>query len=150
LPAGPNSSTVGMIPFTLGGGMSAIPGIHGYAVDNIVAVRIVTPSQGLVVASEFENADLFWAVKGAGQFFGVVTEMTLKIYPLSTLGREDGKLWTWKFFFSPKQVDDVDRVVCYIANNATRSTSGAAVILAPPPKFDVGFLHYLLVSLAWD
>lgn len=127
-----------MIPFTLGGGMSAIPGIHGYAVDNIVAVRIVTPSQGLVVASESENADLFWAVKGAGQFFGVVTEMTLKIHLLSTLGREDGKLWAWAFFFSPKQVDDVDDAVCYLANNRTRSTSGACVIMAPPPKFDVG------------
>jgi hypothetical protein len=150
LPAGPNSSTVGMIPFTLGGGMSAIPGIHGYAVDNIIVVRIVTSAQGLVVASESENADLFWAVKGAGQFFGVVTEMTLKIHPLSTLNREDGKLWTWAFFFSPKQVDGVDDAVCCLANNSTRSTSGACVIMAPPPKFDVGFLHNPLLSLLWD
>jgi len=145
-PAAPNSSTVGMIPVVLGGGMSAITGIHGLAIDNLVAVRIATPHQGLVVASETENADLFWALKGAGQFFGVVTEMTLKIHPLSTLGREDGKMWTWGFFYSPKQADDVDKAVCYVANNSTRVTGGAAVIMAPPPKFDVSFLYKTLGS----
>jgi len=146
-PAAPNSSTVGTIPVVLGGGMSAITGIHGLAIDNLVAIRIVTPHQGLVVASETENADLFWALKGAGQFFGVVTEMTLKIHPLSTLGREDGKIWTWGFFYSPKQADDVDKAVCYVANNSTRVTGGAVVIMAPPPKFDVSFLYKTLLLL---
>jgi FAD/FMN-containing dehydrogenase len=128
------ASTVGYIPFLLGGGSTWMTGMYGLAVDNLISARIVTATKGLVVASETENADLFWALRGAGQFFGIVTEVTTKMFPL------DHKITTWTTIFLPSQIKEVAAALEVLANGpeAVRSP-GMAAILAPPGHTAVGF-----------
>lgn len=69
--------------YLLGGGMSWNQGVWGSGTESVEAMEIVTAAGELVVASEKENADLFWAARGAGYgFFGVVTRYHLKLYSL--------------------------------------------------------------------
>jgi FAD/FMN-containing dehydrogenase len=77
----PGSALVSCVGFLLGGGSTYLNGLYGMAVDSLVSARVVTTKWAITCNAE-ENSDLFWAIKGAGQFFGAVTEVTMKIYPL--------------------------------------------------------------------
>lgn len=127
-----------MIPCVLAGGNSPISAIHGLAIDNLVSARVVTATKrGLVSVSEQENFDLFWVLKGAGPFFGIVTGIVLKIHPLRSLGRDDGKLWSWTFIFDLTQIDDFVKALDMIASDTETVSSGIGAIMAPPPHFRV-------------
>ena len=66
---------------TLGGGYGYLTGKHGLTIDNLLSVEIVLASGSVVTASKDQNPDLFWAIRGAGQNFGVVTSFTFQGYP---------------------------------------------------------------------
>lgn len=66
----------------LGGGHSLLQGQHGYSVDGLVSARVVLASGEIVKASHTENADLFWALQGAGHNFGIVTSLEVKTYDI--------------------------------------------------------------------
>ncbi|PSN69942.1 FAD-binding domain-containing protein [Corynespora cassiicola Philippines] len=66
---------------TLGGGYGYLTGKYGLTIDNLVSVDMVLASGEQVKVSETENSDLFWAVRGAGQSFGVVTAFTFQGHP---------------------------------------------------------------------
>ncbi|CAE6516600.1 unnamed protein product, partial [Rhizoctonia solani] len=66
---------------TLGGGFGWLSSIHGLVIDNLVQATVVTSSGAVFAASESENPDLFWAIRGGGGNFGVVTEFVLKVHP---------------------------------------------------------------------
>ncbi|KAF2501268.1 FAD-binding domain-containing protein [Lophium mytilinum] len=66
---------------TLGGGYGHLSGAHGLTIDNLLAVRMVLADGSSVRAAADEHADLFWAVRGAGQNFGVVTEFVFRAHP---------------------------------------------------------------------
>ncbi|KAK5134611.1 hypothetical protein LTR08_006267 [Meristemomyces frigidus] len=68
---------------TLGGGYGMLSGQRGLVIDNVVSATVVLASGEIVTASEDENADLFWALLGAGQNFGVTTEFVLQAYQQS-------------------------------------------------------------------
>jgi len=82
---------IGVVPDTglcglgLHGGFGFQDRYHGYTVDNILSAKIVTADGKHVTASERENADLLWAIKGAGSSFGIVTELTLQSYKIDTV-----------------------------------------------------------------
>lgn len=65
--------SVGVGGFTTGGGMGVICREHGLAIDNLREVDVVTADGDLVVANEEQNEDLFWAIRGGGGNFGVIT-----------------------------------------------------------------------------
>jgi FAD/FMN-containing dehydrogenase len=78
-------STTGIAGLTLGGGQSWLTGKYGFAVDNLLSVDIVTADGTLRHASADEEPDLFWAVRGAGHNFGVVTSFEYRLHPVSTV-----------------------------------------------------------------
>ncbi|MEW5924394.1 MAG: FAD-binding oxidoreductase [Candidatus Zixiibacteriota bacterium] len=78
-PVGINSTT-GIAGLTLGGGFGWLSRKHGLTIDNLTAVDVVTAEGELLRATEKENPDLFWAVRGGGGNFGVVTRFEYKLH----------------------------------------------------------------------
>ena len=68
---------------TLGGGMGRLQRQLGYTIDNLLAVDLVTADGGRARASDRENPELFWAMRGAGANFGVVTGFEFRLSPLA-------------------------------------------------------------------
>lgn len=75
-------SDTGVAGLTLSGGIGWLRSRHGLCIDNMLSVEIVTADGQIRRASEQENADLFWAVRGGGGNFGVITEFEFQLYPL--------------------------------------------------------------------
>jgi FAD/FMN-containing dehydrogenase len=73
-------SEVGVAGLTLGGGLGYLTRRFGWTVDNLLEVEIVTADGRIRRASRHENADLFWAIRGAGANLGVVTRFTFRLH----------------------------------------------------------------------
>ena len=78
-------SPTGIAGLTLHGGVGHLRRKHGMSIDNLVSVEIVTADGELRRASASENADLFWAVRGAGSNFGVVTSFEFQAHPVGPM-----------------------------------------------------------------
>ena len=122
-------STTGVSGLTLGGGLGWLVRKHGLALDNLLSVEIVTADGELRTASLDSNPDLFWALRGGGGNFGVVTSFEFRVHAAGTvlaglvihpLAKAAEALRFWREFESSAP-DDV--------------TNGALLFSAPPAPF---------------
>lgn len=65
---------------TLGGGVGFLTGAHGLAADNLMSARMVLANSEIVNVSDEENRDLFWAIRGGGPNFGIVTQFKFRVH----------------------------------------------------------------------
>src|SRR5881392_1529733 len=90
-----SSAEVGVVGYTLGGGHGWLARKHGLACNSVLAAEVVTADGRLVRADHDNEPDLFWALRGGGGNFGVVTALELELYPVPELYA--GMLaWPWE------------------------------------------------------
>jgi FAD/FMN-containing dehydrogenase len=78
-------STTGIAGLTLGGGLGWLMSKHGVAADNLLSAEVVTADSRVLTASASENSDLFWALRGGGGNFGVVTSLEYRVHPVGPI-----------------------------------------------------------------
>ncbi len=78
-----SSPDVGVVGYTLGGGMSFLGRKHGLAASNVSAIELVTADGRLVRTDRENEPDLFWALRGGGGSFGLVTAIELELFPIT-------------------------------------------------------------------
>ena len=120
-------STTGVAGFTLGGGIGWLMRKHGLACDNLVAADVVTADGRLVHASETENADLLWGLRGGAGNFGIVTQFELEVHPVGPM------LYAGLIFFSAEHDAELMRVFREWAPNAPDEITAALNLTTAPP-----------------
>ncbi len=120
-------SETGVAGLTLGGGFGYLARRFGWAVDNLEEVEIVTAGGEIRTASRDENPDLFWALRGGGGNFGVVTRFTFRLHEVGPT--ITGGLILW----SADRIDEVLASYRELTGSAPRELTAAAVVLTAPP-----------------
>lgn len=120
-------SDTGISGLTLGGGFGWLTRQYGFTCDTLRSVDVVTAEGDLVKASETENSDLFWGIRGGGGNFGIVTSFEYNLYPVGP------EVLAGLIIYSMDQASDVLRFYRDFAATAPRKLGSMAVFLTAPP-----------------
>ncbi len=119
-------STTGVAGLTLGGGIGYLTRKWGLTIDNLLAVDMVLADGTYVTANAQEHPDLFWAVRGGGGNFGVVTSFLFRLRPVTTV-------YAGPTFWSLDQAAEVMRAYRQFIVNAPDDVNGFFAFLTVPP-----------------
>jgi len=120
-------STTGVAGFTLGGGIGWTMRKFGLACDNLAAADVVTADGRLVRASESENADLLWGLRGGGGNFGIVTQFEFDLHPLGPM------VYAGPIFYPADAAGDLLRAFRNWAAGASDDVTALVSLTTAPP-----------------
>jgi FAD/FMN-containing dehydrogenase len=137
-------STTGVGGLTLGGGLGHLTRKYGLTIDNLLAVDMVLADGRLVTASAEENEELFWAIRGGGGNFGIVTSFLFRLHPLRTV-YAGPMLWP---------LDRAAAIMQYYRDLITQApadlTGFFAFLRVPPaPPFPAPLHHQTMCGVVW-
>lgn len=137
-------STTGVGGLTLGGGVGYLTRRYGLTIDNLLGVDMVLADGRFVTATEKENPDLFWAVRGGGGNFGVVTAFRFKMSPVSTV-------YGGPIFWSMDQAGDILRSWSDFILDAPEELNGwfGFVTVPPAPQFPQQYHGEKMCVICW-
>ena len=139
-------STTGVAGLTLGGGIGYLARGYGLSLDNLISADVVTADGRFLVASDRENEDLFWAIRGGGGNFGVVTSFEFRLHPVDNI-------YGGPMFYELKYAGDLLRFYReYIATAPEEMGAFPAFQIAPPLPFIPEKRHgdtFALVVACW-
>lgn len=119
-------STTGVGGLTTGGGFGHLTRRYGLSCDNLLSADVVTADGVLRTASETENPDLFWAIRGGGGNFGVVTSFEFRLHPMSMI-------YAGPIFYPLERAADAMRLFRDFMKTAPRELSAFFAIMIVPP-----------------
>jgi FAD/FMN-containing dehydrogenase len=123
-------TTTGLGGFTTGGGYGWTSGVYGLACDNLVSARVVTADGEVLTASEDENEDLFWGIRGGSGNFGIVTRFDFRLHDLGPTVLGGRMLWS-----IDRAPDVLRQLRDYFDQAPDELTAAFAVFTAPPLEF---------------
>jgi hypothetical protein len=139
-------STTGISGLTLGGGIGYLSRGQGLTVDNLISADVVTADGRFLTASERENEDLFWALRGGGGNFGVVTSLEYRLAPVD-------QVFAGPIFYNLEDAATVLRMFDEFIRDAPEEFGGfPGFQIAPPLPFIPEDRHgdpLLLVVVHW-
>jgi FAD binding domain len=122
-------STTGIGGLTLGGGIGYLARAHGLSIDNLLSAQVVTADGLVKVASEHQYPDLFWALRGGGGNFGVVTSFEYQLHPVRDI-------YAGMFFYEVDRAGDLLRFFREFITDAPKAYGAfPAFQIAPPLEF---------------
>jgi FAD/FMN-containing dehydrogenase len=122
-------STTGVAGLTLGGGIGYLSRPYGLSIDNLRSAQVVTADGQVRTASPDENADLFWALRGGGGNFGVVTEFEFQLHPVD-------EVYAGIFLYELESAAELMRFFAEFIPTAPRAYGAfPAFQIAPPLPF---------------
>ena len=126
-PLNGSSPLVGVVGFTLGGGLSPFLGrSYGWAADHVVAIEVVTPDGELRRASPELEPELFWALRGGRSNFGIVTELEIRLFPVTSF-------YGGGIYFPAHDVEAVLRAFPEVVRDAPDAFTCSVALLNFPP-----------------
>jgi len=137
-------STTGVGGLTLGGGIGHLTRKYGLAIDNLLEVDMVLADGRFVTANADENEDLFWAVRGGGGNFGVVTSFLFEVHPLSTV-------YAGPMLWHVEQAEEVMRWYRDFIEQAAEDINGffAFLVVPPGPPFPEHLHGKTMCGIVW-
>src|SRR3954466_255215 len=129
-------STTGIAGFTLGGGIGWLMRKHGLTADNLIAADVVTADGQLVRASEDENQELLWGLRGGGGNFGIATSLEYRLHPVGPM------VLAGPIFFAGDRAEEVLRFYRdWTRGLPDEMTTLANLTTAPPAPFPPEEVH---------
>ncbi len=119
-------STTGVAGLTLGGGIGYLTRRYGLTIDNLLSADLVLADGRFVTANEEENPDLFWAVRGGGGNFGVVTSFLFRLHPVKMVH-------AGPTFWPIEQAPEVMKAFQEFISHAPEDVNGFLAFLTVPP-----------------
>lgn len=125
-----SSHDVGVVGYTLGGGLSWLGRSHGLAANSVLAVELVTADGVRRRVDAEHDPELFWAVRGGGGDFGVVTALEFRLYPIA-------EVVAGTLFFPLERADEVLQAWAAWTTTVPRSVTSVGRVLRFPPMPDL-------------